>query len=366
MFANPPQKDVIISTIHQITQGTLSMTQQSVSRCWNGQLQQGLSVSVSGCVLVQLQAPLLERSASTRALRLCFRFRCVPVQVQAPLLERSASTRALRLCFKVCTCTVTGTVVGTVSFNKGSASLFQVSVCTRTGTGTVVGTVSFNKGSASLFQVSVCTRTGTGTVVGTVSFNKGSASLFQVSVCTRTGTGTVVGTVSFNKGSASLFQVSVCTRTGTGDDRLQSRALMTPPVPNDRKHYPWSRDAEANDTIRMGSDHRCVMAKFEISNKKEMHVKTKMYRNTEASSRKSKMGNQEKSKKSMKNEATDAEAKAMEEKSDAEEAAACAASAASATDGQSITESHVAATVGTGASEAQETKGKDKQILALI
>ena len=61
------------------------------------------------------------------------------------LSERSASTRALRLCFRVCTCTVTGTVVGTVSFNKGSASLFQVSVCTRTGTCTVVGTVSFNK-----------------------------------------------------------------------------------------------------------------------------------------------------------------------------------------------------------------------------
>ena len=32
----------------------------------------------------------------------------------------------------------------------------------------------------------------------------------------------------------------------------------------DRKHYGWSRDAEANDTVDMGSDHRCVMAKFEI------------------------------------------------------------------------------------------------------
>ena len=32
----------------------------------------------------------------------------------------------------------------------------------------------------------------------------------------------------------------------------------------DKKHYCWSRDAEANDMIRMGSDHRCVMAKFEI------------------------------------------------------------------------------------------------------
>ena len=32
----------------------------------------------------------------------------------------------------------------------------------------------------------------------------------------------------------------------------------------DRKHYSWSRDAEANDTIHIESDHRCVMAKFEI------------------------------------------------------------------------------------------------------
>ena len=32
----------------------------------------------------------------------------------------------------------------------------------------------------------------------------------------------------------------------------------------DRKHYCWIKDAEANDRIDMGSDHRCVMAKFEI------------------------------------------------------------------------------------------------------
>ena len=32
----------------------------------------------------------------------------------------------------------------------------------------------------------------------------------------------------------------------------------------DRKHYSWSKDAEANDTVHMGSDHRCVMAYFEI------------------------------------------------------------------------------------------------------
>ena len=35
----------------------------------------------------------------------------------------------------------------------------------------------------------------------------------------------------------------------------------------DRKHCSWSKDAEADDTIDMGSDHRCVMAKFEIPKK---------------------------------------------------------------------------------------------------
>ena len=37
----------------------------------------------------------------------------------------------------------------------------------------------------------------------------------------------------------------------------------------DRKHYQWSRDAEAIDTIHMESDHRCVMARFEILKEKE-------------------------------------------------------------------------------------------------
>ena len=38
---------------------------------------------------------------------------------------------------------------------------------------------------------------------------------------------------------------------------------------SDRKHYKWSRDAEACDIIHMGSDHRCVVARFEIPNEKE-------------------------------------------------------------------------------------------------
>ena len=32
-----------------------------------------------------------------------------------------------------------------------------------------------------------------------------------------------------------------------------------------KKYYKWSRDAEANDMIHMGSDHRCVMARFVIA-----------------------------------------------------------------------------------------------------
>ena len=35
----------------------------------------------------------------------------------------------------------------------------------------------------------------------------------------------------------------------------------------DRKHLNWSKDAESTDILHMGSDHRCVMAKFEITAK---------------------------------------------------------------------------------------------------
>ena len=41
----------------------------------------------------------------------------------------------------------------------------------------------------------------------------------------------------------------------------------------DRKHHCWSKDAKANDTIDMGSDHKCVMAQFEIPKVKETHAK---------------------------------------------------------------------------------------------
>ena len=44
----------------------------------------------------------------------------------------------------------------------------------------------------------------------------------------------------------------------------------------DSKHYSWSKDAEANDKVHTGSDHRCVMAKFEIPKErgKPRHSKT--------------------------------------------------------------------------------------------
>ena len=45
----------------------------------------------------------------------------------------------------------------------------------------------------------------------------------------------------------------------------------------DKKHCCWSRDAEANDMIHMGSDHRCVMATFVIpakAKKKPLHSET--------------------------------------------------------------------------------------------
>ena len=56
-------------------------------------------------------------------------------------------------------------------------------------------------------------------------------------------------------------QVTYCT---SKDVKKQLDYILT-----ERKHYQWSRDAEASDTIHMGSDHRCVMTRFEIPKKKE-------------------------------------------------------------------------------------------------
>ena len=151
----------------------------------------------------------------------------------------------------------------------------------------------------------------------------------------------------------------------------------------ERKHYSWSKDSEANDTIDMESDHRCVMAKFEIPKEKSKPRRTKAattdcerdtcedeheqrYRVLE---QEVKEAEPRKIKKVPAKEATGAEAGALAQKAATEEAAARAESAAStaAADGQSITKSHVAAAVGTEASEAQETRGNDKKKnLALI
>ena len=152
-----------------------------------------------------------------------------------------------------------------------------------------------------------------------------------------------------------------------------------------RKRYSWSKDADANDTVHMGSDHRCVMAKFEIPKErgKPRHSKAPTtepegdisddeqqhkYKDLEQEVRDAEPG---KSKESTAKEATVAKAQAMVQKADAKEAEARAASAASAAstaaaDGHSITEGHAAASVGTVASEVQETKGTGEKILALI
>ena len=48
-----------------------------------------------------------------------------------------------------------------------------------------------------------------------------------------------------------------------------------------RRHLKYSKDAEANDMIHMGSDHRCVMATFTISMPgKNIHYKNTRRKNT--------------------------------------------------------------------------------------
>ena len=151
----------------------------------------------------------------------------------------------------------------------------------------------------------------------------------------------------------------------------------------DRKHYCWSIDAEADDTIDMGSDHRCVMAKFEIPKERRKLCRKKaprtdcerntcdneehvtMYRDLE---QEVKEVDPKKIKKTTAKEATEAESRALTQKAAEAEAAAWAASAAlsAAKEEDLIAMSTAAAAEGTEASEAQETKEKDKEILALI
>ena len=48
----------------------------------------------------------------------------------------------------------------------------------------------------------------------------------------------------------------------------------------DKKHQSWSRDAESTDILHMGSDHRCVMARFEIP-KRRQKAEVKMYQHSQ-------------------------------------------------------------------------------------
>ena len=132
----------------------------------------------------------------------------------------------------------------------------------------------------------------------------------------------------------------------------------------------------------MGSDYRCVTVKFEIAKErgKPRHSKAptteregdisddeqqQNYKDREQEVKDAEPG---KSKESTAEEATETKAEAKMQKADAEEDVARAASAAptAAADGHSIMKGHAVASVGTVASEAQGTKGKDERIRALI
>ena len=185
----------------------------------------------------------------------------------------------------------------------------------------------------------------------------------------------------------------------------------------DKKHVTWSRDAESTDILHMGSDHRCVMAKFEITTKekkgKTRHPKApvKEHRNNikeegkqleyleieqevkESEIKKTSKDNEE-------GEATNAYAEAMKERrtTDAEEKKTDVASAAGtrsdkkraeATDGGAAIEEmseaadasaahaaaalgdcietwHAEAADGPEAREVEDTNDEDRKIRALI
>ena len=145
----------------------------------------------------------------------------------------------------------------------------------------------------------------------------------------------------------------------------------------DKKHYCWSKDAEANDVIHMGSDHRCVMAKFEIPEK----AKKKSRRNKAPSveiegdtKKKEELTDQTREDglepiyKDLEQEVKDAEPEKVQKTATKKAAVTEAATAAlqAATDGDAITKNNAEAAEATEASEAQETRDKDQEILALI
>ena len=154
----------------------------------------------------------------------------------------------------------------------------------------------------------------------------------------------------------------------------------------DRKHYQWSRDAKASDTIHMGSDHRCVMARFEIPRKKEkgkprktkapvteQHSETcddekqQKYLELEQEVKEAEPG---KNTKKAAGEMKEAGVEAMSQEAKAEEVegkiATDASEAPAAAADEGINQRHAAASEGTAASGAQERNEKDERIRALV
>ena len=67
--------------------------------------------------------------------------------------------------------------------------------------------------------------------------------------------------VALNTMYKKVFQKQVTYRSPKNDENQLEYILL------DKKHQSWIRDAESTDILYMGSDHRCVMAKFEITAK---------------------------------------------------------------------------------------------------
>ena len=153
----------------------------------------------------------------------------------------------------------------------------------------------------------------------------------------------------------------------------------------DRKHYSRSRDAEANDTIHMGSAHRCIMAKFDIPKEKGKPRHTKApethHENDEHEGEnekkkrtraRSQRGGTREKKDNSANEAKDPKEEAVQHEANLDEAVVRIESDASvapavAADGKAIKRRHAKASAGTAAAaEAQEATEKDEAIRALI
>ena len=68
---------------------------------------------------------------------------------------------------------------------------------------------------------------------------------------------------------AAQHSIQTTYRSPTGNEKQIDYILIK------RRHLKYNKDAEANDMIHMGSDHRCVMATFTITMLgKNSHYKT--------------------------------------------------------------------------------------------